>query len=87
MPLGWDQFKVIAAVLRVFAENKLDPLIVGFCTGAVSGEIGEVGSMVLSPYPSRKVLVELAPGTGICTDAVSQKAKTRGHVEGNGSPY
>jgi hypothetical protein len=72
----------------VFAEKKLDPLMVGFCTAAVNGETGEVGSAVLSPYPRRKVpLVELEPGIGICTEASSQKPKTRGHVEGNGSPY
>lgn len=31
--------------------------------------------------------MELEPGIGICTEASSQKPKTRGHVEGNGSPY
>ena len=61
--------------------------MVGFCTWPISGEIGDVGRELLCVSTSWNKIGVVEPGMGTGTEALWQNVKTRGQVEGKGSPY
>jgi len=66
---------------------KLLPLIVGFCTCPINGEIRPVGNGVLCRSTSGKEISVDEFGNGIGTIAAWQKVNSRGQADGKGSEY